>query len=204
MDLGEEFEKAVSVFTVGGQTSGRLFFFPTYFWKLCQISKGFHKIRNRLSGKFLNQKWTVGGYRGGDYILPINVSCNQHLLTLTSGFYDSTVTWYVLFFSEKYLLCILAILTFSGHSHDLISTLYRENKRKIQLLYCLYTIHVCLLSEIINDGVRMQNKKQKQISFNVFHMWEELLFFSENYKLLQAMQHSLERQRSTGPVQILK
>jgi len=90
-DLGEEFEKAVSVFTVGGQTASRLFF-PTYFRKLCQISKGFHKIRNRLSGKFLNQKWTVSGYRGGDYILPINVSCNQHLLTLTSGFSDSTVT----------------------------------------------------------------------------------------------------------------
>lgn len=34
-----------------------------------------------------------------------------------------------------------------------------------------------------NDGVRKQNKKQKQILFNVFHMWE-LLFFWENYKLV--------------------
>lgn len=161
VDLGEEFEKAVSVFTVGGQTSGRLLFFPTYFWKLCQISKAFHKIETTLLGKFLDQKQTVEGYRGGDCVLPISVSCNQHLLALNWGFMTHQIfdMQCFFFFSEKYLLCFLAIPTFSGHSHDRISTLYRDRRKSHS--FTAYVTFTCLLLEIINDGTRMQNKQQK-------------------------------------------
>lgn len=92
----------------------------TYFGKLCQISKGFREMRSTLWEQLLQRERAVGGCRGGDRRLPLSVGCSQHLLTLTQGFYDSTVTRYVLFFlSAKYLLCILAVLTFLGGSMSL-------------------------------------------------------------------------------------
>lgn len=113
-DRGEGLEKAVSVFTVRGQTSGRVFF-PTYFCKLCQISKGFHKIRNRLSGKFSKQKWALGSYSGGDYILLTNVSCNQHLDFMTQQLFD------IYCFSLK---SIYSVFWQPSHSQDIFMTLF--------------------------------------------------------------------------------
>lgn len=155
-------------------------FFSLHTFGNCRISKAFHKIETTLLGKFLDKKWTVGGYRGGDYVLPLNVSCNQHLLTLTWGF----MTHQILDMQCFSLKSIYCVFWHSPLSQDIVMTVFLLSTEKLEenpiALLLIWNSHMFTFR---NNKWWHKNAKQaaETVLFNVFHMWRELLFSPENY-----------------------
>lgn len=68
------------------------------------------------------------------------------------------------------LKSIYSIFWQASHSRDIFMTLFLLSTEKLKENSSILLLFVCLLSEIINDGIKMQNKKQNHKLFNVFHM----------------------------------
>lgn len=162
-DRGEGLEKAVSVFTVRGQTSGRVFFFLHTFANCAKFQRVFIKLETgfRGSSRSRNGHWAAIVVVI-IYFSPMWAVTNIWILWLNSYLISTVFLWKAstVYFGSPHIL--------RTYSWPYFYFLLR-NQMKIQARL-LFICNSSLLSKIINDSINIQTKKQIHNLLNVFHI----------------------------------